>query len=621
MFEFAELLERSPQALCLRSEPEGSITIPFVIMTSSPAFVPAPEVRDYVTSGGRLRLRLTGKEWVVHYLGALLVGAAAAAALCFEYFGPPENLRLPPYLATILAAVTLLAFYRRRKKLLFSPVASRHSPQEAWEIVAEAAGTAGWTIAEGMPGVYMRIKTGWAEEEEVNTGELVTILFGQGLVLINSINDPDDWSYLYSGTASRGHAEWIETTLDKGLWKYDPEGKGEASQSEPGAAVALDKISAGDPPRYRFLRTKWGWELIAGAVVGPMAVIVRELDLFYEWLGSEIFPVVFFGLPALLCLIVLGLLVYSSRFIPVRMAGTDAEQYRTVLNALQEGEWHINYVREGEGIEARLPGTTPDEGSIAVFVFRNGDVCVNILKSADRPYPSFSISQRAAAHRWLTDVLHRREPERSVRAITPVGSGVAEVSAEGAENERPGDAVALTVMTSGGTPRLRLSGERSQAVFGLPLMLTILPLAAMALLLLNGSGISTFVVKTSAPFIAASFLLAAIRYGRLRFTEVPTLRTSAANYARSMEVCREAGWEILRTVPGMFIEAYRRSDEPAEEMITICFKGSVLYVNSINKLEDSRPSSRNNGEWTAARYSRRRNRENVERVIRGVTVG
>lgn len=589
-------------------------------MTSSPAFVPAPEVREYVTSGGR-RLRLTGKEWVVHYLGALLVGAAAAVALCFEYVGPPEGIRLPPYLATILLAVTLLAFYRRRKKLLFSPVASRHSPQEAWKIVAEAAETAGWTIAEGTPGVCMRIKTGWAEEEGVNTGELVTILFGQGLVLINSINDPADWSYLYSGTASRGHAEWIETTLDKGLWKYDPEGKGEAPQRAPGAAVALDKISAGDPPRYRFLRTEWGWELLATAVVGPMAVILREGELFYEWLGSEIFLIVLFGLPALLCLIVLGLLVYSSRFVPVRMAGTDAEHYRTVLNALQEGEWHINYVREGEGIEARLPGTTPDEGSIAVFVFRNGDVCVNVLKRADRPYPSFSVSQRAAAHRWLTDVLHRREPERSVRAITPVGSGVAEVPAEGAENERSGDAVALTVMTSGSTPRLRLSGDRSQALFGVPLMLALLPLAAMVLGFLNEDDISTFVVKTSAPFIAASFLLAAIRYGRLRFTAVPTLRTSAANYARSMEVCREAGWEILRTVPGAFIEAYRRSDEPAEEMITICFKGSVLYVNSINKLEDSRPSSHTNGEWTAARYSRRRNRENVERVIRGVTVG
>lgn len=592
-------------------------------MTLSPPFVPSPEVRDYVTSGGG-RLRLTGKEWVVHYLGALFVGAATAAVLCLEYVGPPEGLRLPPYLATILVAVTLLAFYRRRKKLLFSPVASRHSPQEAWKIVAEAAGTAGWTIAEGTPGVYMRIKTGWAEEEGVNTGELVTVLFGQGMVLINSINDPADWSYLYSGTTSRGHAEWIETTLDKGLWKYDPEGKRGALQTAPGAAVALGKISAGDPPRYGFLRTEWGWELIAGAVVGPMAVIIRELDLIYEWLGSEMFPVIFFGLPALLCLIVLCLLLYSSRFMPLRMAGTDAEHYRTVLNALNEGGWHVNYAQEGEGIEARLPGTTPDEGEIAVVVFRNGDVYLNVLKSVDHPYPSFSVSQRAAARRWLTDVLHRRESGHSVRAVIPVGSDVVEASAQAGqaiENEKPGDVAALTVMTSGGTPRLRLSGDRSQALFGVPLMLTLLPLAVMALLLLNGSGITAFAVKTSAPFIAASFLLAAVRYGRLRFTAVPTLRASAANYARAMEVCREAGWEILRTVPDTFIEAYRRSDEPAEEMITICFKGSVLYVNSINKLEDSRPSSHTNGEWTAARYSRRRNRENVERVIRGVTVG
>lgn len=589
-------------------------------MPSSPAFVPAPEVRDYVTSGGR-RLRLTGKEWIVHYLGALLLGGAAAAALCFEYFGPPENLRLPPYLATILVAVTLLAFYRRRKKLLFSPVASRHSPQEAWEIVAAAAGTAGWTIAEGMPGVYMRIKTGWAGEEGVNTGELVTVLFGRGMVRINSINDPGDWSYLYSGTASRGHAEWIETTLDKGLWTYDPEGKRGARQDAPGAAVALDKISAGDPPRYRFLRTEWGWELIAGVVVGPMAVILREGELFYEWLGGEIFLIVLFGLPVLLCLIVLSLLVYSSRFMPVRGNGTDAEHYRTALNALQEGKWHINYTREGELIEARLPGTRPDEGSIAVLVFRNGDVSVNVLKSADRPYPSFSISRRAAAHRWLTEVMHRREPGRSSQVLPPVGFDVPDTSAEGTENEKPGDVAFLTVMTSGSNPRLRLSGERSLALFGLPLMLTILPLAVMLLGFLKENGISAFIVEASAPFVAASFLLAAIRYGRLRFTEVPTLRTAAANYARAVEVCREAGWEILRTVPDRFIEAYRRSDEPAEEMITIGFKGSVLYVNSINKLEDSRPSSRNNGEWTAARYSRRRNRENVERVIRGVTLG
>ena len=90
-------------------------------------------------------------------------------------------------------------------------------------------------------------------------------------------------------------------------------------------------------------------------------------------------------------------------------------------------------------------------------------------------------------------------------------------------------------------------------------------------------------------------------------------------YVYLLEKCREWGWGVKRKIPGILIEAYRymgKSKAPYTEMVTIIFDQTEVYINSMNKLEHRR--SPRNDRWKPARYSRKRNRENVEKVRQAI---
>lgn len=583
------------------------------------------EIADFVRPGNPFRLRLRGSEWIVHHLGPLLFGAVTLLLLYLEYLNPPNGWTLPSYLSGIAFLLTLVVLYRRRRKLTFIAVASPRSATEAWQVIADAAGVAGWKVAAGEPGRFLRIRTALADDG-VNTGELITILFDDGVVRINSINDPSDWSYLYSGSANKEHAQWLETTLEQGVWKYDPEeAENRSVYSSPAStSLVLDYLSAGVPPRfYPFRKGSPGREMLEYLLFLLLFTGFKWFEKLGEYSGSEaiIYGIIGFLLNvAPLAISILLVRLYST-FKEVRTDRSDGENFRRVRQALVQTGWHINYEDEAKGIEARLPHSTPEDGNIGVFVFRNGCVYVNLFDSVDNPLPSFRRSTRTTVIKWIHEVLQKEERVEWTIDSASIPSDPFTAKEVGIEMEQP--IYKAYVVKPGNPPRLRLHGKRWKRLFDRPLWIMGVTLVFCVLLQFSpvqSGGDGQFIPQllSLALFLIAAVLFA-VRYHRLRFTVIQTDKNAAANYERVLAVCKEEEWTLLRESPNLFIEAYRRSKAAPEEMITIFFDGGDVYVNSINKLEESRPIYLNSSDLGPATYSAERNRENVERVVRGLT--
>lgn len=374
---------------------------------SLPTLLIPSSLRNRIEPGNPPHLLLTGADWFTHYLVGLLCVIGTALLL---YFGYIQN-ETPLDILWIAAAglITVFVFHRRARKLHFVPIASLHSQEDTVIRVLEAATAAGWSVAERVDNISLSFWTSPSQDGTMNYGELVTFLFGEGAVFVNSINDPGNRMHLYSGDKNKGIVNWIEVVVEKGVWKYDPDRPVEERRAEyaPKASIVLHSIREGKPPIQRANGGYLG-EWLVGTFIAALEVMAHVAELAADTLPTfpaELLLIISFGIPMLLVLVMWSTHYYYSRYSSVSSSHQEKENYRLVSAVLQKQSWHINYADPDIGIEARVPNSTPEEGIIAAFVFQGKNVFVNLFKNVQTPVPLRDRSERKAIVAWVEDAV------------------------------------------------------------------------------------------------------------------------------------------------------------------------------------------------------------------------
>lgn len=602
------------------------------------------ELRGGVASGSPPRLELHGGPFFFHYLLAILAFIGTGLLLWFRYLLPALNGEPTsgPLWIVLAALVTVVVTIRRSRKLNFIPLGTNRSPAEAISLILEAAQTAGWKCVERIDDRWLQFWSAPSADGESNEGEQISVLIGDGVVCVNSINDPNFAQSFFSGDANASHAGWVEMVLDKGIWTYDPErSRAQSSEGVRNSSLALENIVMSDPPAHI---DKGGFVSrdIALRLSGIVTIVVVISDLVSEFpemyaavvsrIGAITFAAIVFGAaPAY------GVWLYvrsrrAARYVPVEVGHTKAQCYRLVLNRMRHEGWHINYDAPDYGMEARVPNATLDDGHVGALLFGDGVVYCNLLASANMPAPSLNRSERDAWLVWVRETLaadplssaefadppaterkqleqrgHPPTTENDTNYLAPPNGRKFDVGTTDSDTDVPamkGDAVRFLKLGAGRT-FLLLKQRPLLAVFTIVTDVFVI------------QGIVEDEPMTTLFWILAAALNAALVYyllewwQRLKMIRIVTRRSARENYELMMQRCEEWGWVMNATEPDKFIEAYRESEEPHAEMITMFFEWSDVYVNSINKLEDHRPSSIGHSIWTSAKYSRSRNRENI----------
>lgn len=359
---------------------------------------------DFASGQTPERLVLGGAELVTHYLLPILAGVALAVILALGALGTiPFSL---PVIAG-LALLAIVAHHFRSRLLRFRRLDSDRSVAESISLLREAAESVRWSVLEDREDLLV-FGTIPLQEAPWNEGERITVIFRDGAVWINAINDPANRLALYSGSEISGNIEWIAGVLRDGLFRFESEergaeatGEGATSektstpfvlprperQVEPEIDHLLDQV-VDDGTELRFPTKMTGGERTGLAMTGVILFLQLAATVSdYSWQigGGEVETYVSIGVGILLVIIALYLVHHAERvrFYTIRIDRPETVTYASLHRALEESGWHIGGVDTRRGIVARAPYALQSKSTAVLFAIREDRLNVKLFSAPE----------------------------------------------------------------------------------------------------------------------------------------------------------------------------------------------------------------------------------------------